>query len=391
MSAGSSLREQLRRQTGIARLRLAAVDTDVERRRGGPPEAGDLFVLSETQEHAVEWAILDRDPEDPSRLLAIPADANSLVGSCDVAVPEDAPRGCLSLRCGHAVWLDAGALEPGMRTGFLDRQTIARARRKRDGVERGAANGTVLERGVDGEAEYREWARTLEAARAAVPERRSESQRTGDVVPFRRPSRWRSMVGPFALAASILLVMTVGLGRKLMRAERGHQAVVANHRTELAEREQERQRLEEDQRQDLARLKEEHQRTALEHQQRIAALEAAAQPKPLINLPFVVLAAGQLRGEGETLEVATQASWILLILQVEDPGLYSRYRLDIRETTSQRPVWRSSGLEVTGLAELSVALPRVLVPDGQYELRLYGMRDSRAEKLMERILTVASE
>ncbi len=368
MSGSSSLREQLRHRTGAARARLTAVDTEIAGRREGPPEPGDLFVLSETAEHNVEWAILERDPDDPRRLLAVPADISSLVGSSDVAIAEDAPRGPLSLRCAHAAWIDAGAFDPAMRTGSLDPETVERARRKREEVERGIATGTVLERDVDGEAEYLEWVETLEAARASVPERPAEARPAGRVVPFRRPVQWRSMAGPLAVAASVLLVVSLGLGRKLTRSERQRQAAVAEHRKELAEFEAQQQRLEEGHAQDLARLEDQRQQAAAEHLQKIAELEAAAQPKPLINLPFVVLAAAQLRGDGETLEVAPQAGWILLILQVEDPEVYSRYRLDIRDQAGRRLVWQSNELEVTGLAELSVALPRSLVPNGQYQL-----------------------
>ncbi len=391
MSAGRSLREQLRRQTGAARARLTAVGDEIRQRREGPPKVGDLFVLPETREHDVEWAVLERDPENPDRLLAIPADANSLIGSRDVAAGEDFLRGALSLRCGHAVWIDAGALDPEMRTGFLDPETLERARRKRAAVERGAAAGTVLEREVDGEAEYLEWVRTLEAARGSVPERRTEAGPSGKVLTFGRPSSWQAASGLLALAASALLVTSLVLTRRLERAERAHESVAAAHRLELAEREERQRDLEAGHRRSLDRLEEEAQRAALEKQQRIAELEAAVEPKPLVNLPFVVLATAQLRGGAETLQVAPQAGWILLILQVENPEVYSRYRLDIREQTSQRRVWRSSDLEVTGLAELSVALPRALLPDGRYELRLDGLRDGRAEQLMERILNVSSE
>ena len=396
MSATSPLRQRLRRQTGEAGRRHAAVAAEIARRIDRPPEPGDLFVLSETAEHSVEWAILDRDPADPRRLLAVPADASSLIGSADVAVPEDLPSAPLSLRCGYSVWLDAEAFDPEMRTGFLEPETLERARRKRDLVERGVATGSVLEREVDGEAEYREWLAVLERARAAAPERPAEPEQesaetSGIVLPFRRPWHRLSMSGPLAAAASVLLVVTLGLGGRLVRVTSDHEVVVAEQRDELARLEQERRRLAEDHRQDLARLQDEQQRTAREHRQRIAKLEASTRPKAMTNLPLIILAAGQLRGDGDRIEVAPDASHLMLILQVDDPEVYSRYRLDLREQASKRRVWRDSGLEASRLSELTVLLPRSLVPDGQYELRLYGLREGRAEKLMERILTIASE
>ena len=134
-----SLREQLRRQTGKARRRHAAIEREIEKRRGLLPEPGDLFVLTETADHAVEWAILDRDAGDPKWLLAVPADAWSIAGSADVRVAEDAPRGPLSLHCAHGVWIQANAFDAEMRTGFLEPETLQQARRKCLELERRTA------------------------------------------------------------------------------------------------------------------------------------------------------------------------------------------------------------------------------------------------------------
>ncbi len=342
------LRERLRRQTGEAGRRHAAVDAQVDRRLDRPPGPGDLFVLSETAEHPVEWAVLDRHPTDPQRLLAVPADTNSLIGSADVAVSEEAPRGPLSLRCAYPVWLDAGACNRELRTGFLEPATLERARRKRESVARGTAGGTVLEREVDGEADYHAWLEVLEQARAAAParaagpEQDSSESRSQNVVPLRRRAAW-VMSGPLAVAASVLLMVTVGVA-----------AFVGGVRWSSSQ-------------------------------------EPAEISSVVTNLPLIVLALGQLRGDGDAVEVAPDASHLMLILQVDETAGYSSYRLELRERSTGRQVWSDSSLEASRLSELTVLLPRSLMPDGEYELRLHGLRGGQPEEpLMERILTIES-
>ena len=427
----STQKERLRRQTGEAsRATLAELD----RRTGRPPAAGDLFVLPQTAEHFVEWAILDRDPEDPRRLLAVPADTHSLAGTADVAV-ETGGRGHLSLRCAYPAWVDAGLFDPARRTGSLEPEALERARRKQSRVARGTAGGSVLEREVDDEAEYLEWTDVLEQALAALrraggapaenggagggpaenggagggpaadggeasgpeesgdaesrPEDPEARQETGRVVAF--PSRWNTTSSVLAVAASVLLVVSLGLGRKLATAAGEHRAVVAEQRAELDRLGQERQQLAESHARDLARLDGERQARELEHQQRIAELEASVQPRPKVNLPLLILATGQLRGPADTLEVAPGADSLLLILGIDEPQAYERYRLEVLEANSGRQVWQDSGLEPSRLSELTVLLPRALMPDGRYALRLHGLRGGRSEQLMERLLTVSEK
>ena len=402
MSASALLKERLRRQTGDARLRQAAVEEEIDRRAGRPPDPGDLVIFSETSEHDVEWAILERDPRDPRRLLAVPADIYPLAGSADVAV-AGGPRGALTLRCGHGVWIDAEALAPGHRTGFLSAEDLDRARRTRAAFERGSATGSVLARDVDGETDYLDLVEELERAREAVPRRQAAAEREpgpsagGAVVPFGRPPWWGSASSLLAVAASILLVLTLGLARELARSARQqehsvreHEAVVTEQRQALARLEDERRRLAESHAQDLARLEDERQRLDSEHRQRIAELEAASRPGARINLPLLILAAGQLRSAAADIEVAPDASSLMLILQVEDPDAYPRYRLEITESDGGRRVWSDSGLTPSRLSELTVLLPRGLVPDGSYQLRLYGLRGDRPARLMERMLRIES-
>ena len=399
LSTGAWTREQLRHQTGEASLEHAGGEAAKDRDR--PPEPGDLFVLTETAEHAVEWAILDRDPAAPQRLLAVPADVCSLAGSADVTVADDAPRGALTLRCAFPLWIDARAFDSNLRTGVLEPADLEHARRKRDDLERGVLTGSVLQREVDGEAEYQEWLEVLERARAAAPgepakpRAEAETDEPGRVVPLHRPKAW----GAIALAAAASLIMALALGYGLgfikpAGSDDGERlALIDRLQDQLARLELERQQLETSLRQDLARLEDEGQRAVLEYQQQIARLEAeiesAKLPKALTNLPLVILAAGRRADEHE-IAVAQAASHLMLILQVDDPEIYSEYLLDIRDQATGRQVWSDRELEPSRLSELTALLPRGLMPNGRYELRLSGLRGEQSVPVMETILTLKS-
>lgn len=160
---------------------------ELDARRGAPPAPGDLFVLPETAELPVEWAILDRDPGPPERLLAVPADANPLAGSADVEVPAGEPGGPLSLRCRHGVWTEPAAFDPKRRTGVLAPAAVEEARRRWREIERGEPSASSLALEVDVDPEYQDWlADTLAPARTALEARSRTSKRPsgGRVFPF---------------------------------------------------------------------------------------------------------------------------------------------------------------------------------------------------------------
>ncbi len=169
LSDASSLRQRLRRQTGQARLRHARLEARTAARADDSPQPGDLYLLVETAESGIEWAVLELDPEG-SRLLVVPADTNPLAGSADVAVPEAASRGPLTLRCAYGTWLAMGRLESRLRAGALDPEHLERALETR----RRIASGAPAPARMDDDPEYREWlSEILEPARAALSRSRA--------------------------------------------------------------------------------------------------------------------------------------------------------------------------------------------------------------------------
>ncbi len=144
----------------------AALASELERRRGHAPEPGEIFVLTETAELPVEWALLEARP---LAFLAVPADVQPLAGSRDLALGANVLSGPLVLRCGHAVLIAAARLRPELRTGLLDPATLTAARALHAILAAGTADLDPLGEEIDRDPEYRDWVEeVLDPARAAM-------------------------------------------------------------------------------------------------------------------------------------------------------------------------------------------------------------------------------
>ncbi len=152
----AGVRARLQKATRRAVRRYAAVQVMVESLIDKPLEPGDLFVLRAAAAFDVEWAAIARHPAHPQRLLVVPADGCSLVGSTDVEVSESAPCGPLVLRCRFGRWLGAAAFDPPTRVGVLDPGDVARARFKWSEIEKGD-DLAPAGRGADEDPDYQDW------------------------------------------------------------------------------------------------------------------------------------------------------------------------------------------------------------------------------------------
>jgi hypothetical protein len=174
------------------------------RRRGRPLEPGDLCVLPATEAYPVEWALVERDLEDPGRLLAVPADTFPPAGSADVEVAASETAGPLRLRCRHALWVSEGALAPARRTGVLAPRWLREAGALHEALAAGSHAPSSLAEEIDAESEYRDWERDVLAPARAALERAVAA-----------PPRRRAAVRGFTLAhqlAAVFLFAAVGLG-----------------------------------------------------------------------------------------------------------------------------------------------------------------------------------
>ena len=188
----------------------------------GPPSLGDVHVFEHTQDFPVEWVFVARDPATPELLLMIPADGNFLVGSCDLAMPDDSSVGALKLRCRFGVWVATERLEGRPPVGSVGEKVAGRARQKWLDVGQGDTIGSVLEREVDDDPEYREWVEeVLVPARQALVESSPEAA-TGplaEVVDLdARRDHERRLIQTRRLALAVaasLLIAVLGLSVQL--------------------------------------------------------------------------------------------------------------------------------------------------------------------------------
>jgi hypothetical protein len=356
-----------------------------------PPRPGDLYVLAETADFPVEWAVLEAQAGNPERLLAVPADTNPLAGSADVEILANEPAGPLSLRCRFGLWLDAARFDPARRTGSLAPEAVARALKTRTALESGDPAASPLAWEADVDPEYEDWTREVLVpahATLARPAAREEPAASSPVLPFRR--RWTTFGNPYALAASILLMVTLGLaGGLLWQTGKINDLSAGRQRTEdELRRERERhagelRQAEEAHRREITERDRQAAQREQEDRSRIADLEkrldSAGHNRPLVNAPFVWLnPKDPVRGEPDAISVPRDASYLFLVLSLTDLRPFPEYRLEILSKDTGKPVWSSRGLHKTGPVEISVALPRDLLPPGDYRLRLYGLKGGKA-------------
>lgn len=180
------------------------------------------------------------------------------------------------------------------------------------------------------------------------------------------------MNNPWALAASILLVVGLGLGGGLWRehARRGLLEMQLE-RTETERRlEQER-----------------HAAEVGDLEAQIVELESRPSPGdgdgPLVNLVVMHLAArGTERGDGERIVLAPEATSVQLSLDLPDTEPKGgRYRLEIRElaTEKTRKLDGPPLVDLETYGELTLALPRSWLRPGHYQLLLYRVDEPAGE------------
>ena len=256
----------------------------------------------------------------------------------------------------------AAQLAVDQRSGRVSRAAVERVRFL---VERAAAE-SAPSAALD--EELASWQTELDDARAALLAAAPAAARPASPQRFGSPRF-------FAIAASVVLVANEVLVGRL--------AIVASSSMERLERERRGSAA------TLADLEAARQRLAAKQREldaASAALEAAhareqenrrQMPLAPINVPFLWLAADEtVRGEAATLTVPVHGDLVMLIVPLVEPSRFPRYRAELLRAGNV--VWHSDELVPTGVAELSFALPRSVLPPGDYRLRVAGLRASAA-------------
>ncbi len=320
-------RARLRRATGEAMARSIAAAGQAQDSEA--PQPGDVYVIRASAAWPVEWVVLDADPADAGRVLAVPADTQPLAGRADVSIPEDSPAGPLTLRCGLAVSLPRGIFDPQLRSRRLSPGDLERAREHRCRIEDGAFEGSVAQQETELDAAYRDWMREVpEAARAAVE---ASAAKIPEPLPFpaRQPPERRSRRWIEALAA-VLAAVSVGLAL----------LVLDQHREQA----------------------EPHLATAVEQ---IRFLDP---PRTL-----------------ETWRL-TRGPLILDLVGLEHHGC-DTLRVEFLDA-DERLLWVCDGVEIPPEDQLRLVLPRRFLEREPARLRLFGLCDEEPQLLEQRRLRI---
>ena len=327
--------------------------------RGPEPWAGDLYMLAETAGFPVEWLVVERTPGH-CRLVA--ADTNPALGSADVPVPAEIEGGPLSLRCAMSVQVGVETLRRGERTGTVAPEVLEAVRRRLEDL----AAGSPAPRLDEPDPGLEDWLEeVLAPARAALLPAGPD-----------KPASRRLLGLRMAVAAILLLLAALGgLSALSWRFHRGE--LQARHEVE--------------------RLVHERRALEAEHQRQLAALREAQtrarrppeppppvrEPlRPLVNLAYATFYPSETRGTLREIAVPSQAAHLFLVFYVgqQEPPC-EEYELDIARRGAPAAFLTLKELRPLPGQEVSVAIPRAQLPDGSYQLRLYGMCDSERREL----------
>jgi hypothetical protein len=384
-------RERARKGLGEALARVGRERTR-EEERGPEPWPGDLFVLPETATFGVEWLVVLRERQGLCRVVA--ADANPLLGCADVALPAEAAIGPLSVRSAVEAVVEVASLRRGARTGTLAAEDLDRVRRRREELAAGAVADPRLGPHGEPDPEYEDWLdEVLLPARAALSPVHEE-----EPVPEYRGLR--RAIG-IALALSLLLALggAAGLAWRFQQGERlawrEVRRLQAEHqRAREVELRQERElaQLVEANRQQLQELQATEARHLEDLRARTAPPPPAARRAPLqvlTNLAYANFYPGETRGAVRETEIALPAgtTYLVALFYVGQESPYPEYRLEV----SGRASWIVPGLHALSGQEVSVALPRELLGDGDYVLHLYGVRGGESRSVGEFEVRVRSQ
>jgi len=101
--------------------------------------------------------------------------------------------------------------------------------------------------------------------------------------------------------------------------------------------------------------------------------------RPQLNAPILDLSPGGARSEDAhptVLRLPRRLQIFTLVLNPASPQSFPGYNVEI-EREGGGVVWSGGGLEKNAFGSFSLALPRVLVPDGAYTIRLFGHPEGR--------------
>jgi hypothetical protein len=365
-----------------------------------------VLILSELNEPRVSWAVLRRkEGENGSRLL-VAADVNPLVGAGDVSVTGPAV-GVLTLRCRFGAWVGERVLGVATLLGTLPPEALSRADSLRQAIEAGRPVGTFSEQETEEDPEYQDWIEDVVRPVASKLEARAGADASApSVLPFpgqRKTGRRPLLRGTWIRWAAVLAFVGLGAGSGFFWWQQGQeiaglraaaQASEAAHRQAIEELEARRADVESQYRarlkeagEDRARLESEHLARLKELETEFANLRQATEVK---NPLLAALEAADVRRGPKELTVGLEVSHLVLVLPVDDP-VGTEFQVEVSGQHSGKQVFVQKGLRADVLGEVRVGLPAVLLPPGDYRLRLFRKEGGKLRLLREHLIEIAEE
>ena len=122
-----------------------------------PPQAGDIFIFDTPETMGLQWVVLMPHPDNEQLLYTIPADDNSMVGSKDIALSENAICYPLTLRCGNGIWIHKTDFKLNDRVGIIEDWYLKSAIDTVKQIWNGSLKTSVWQSENDADINYQEW------------------------------------------------------------------------------------------------------------------------------------------------------------------------------------------------------------------------------------------
>lgn len=363
----------------VARCRAAAEEARANEAGAGgrSPAPGEVYVLAETAEFPVEWALIERHSDDLQRLWAVPADTHPFATEDDVTIPAGSPGGGIVLRCAFGAWLPEGALPPEGRSRVLApdflgeaRRAVAAARERRRADPSWQASG--------GSPELFDWSQEI-----LVPACAAAAARPVELAAIRPPRSRLPRWLPWAAAAGLLVVIASLLAGWLGQRREIEESTRTAANLRLA-----RSQAEDHFQQRMDALEREARDESQHLQRQIAELAGGSSGAvPLVNPPSISLRPAEvLRTEPSVVRIPAESPYLLAFLAPPSGAHFPAYRLALLKGT--KILWSQPLSEVRD-ETIRVLLPRRLLSPGVLRLRLEGLRPGRNSLVAEYSLNVA--
>jgi len=365
-----------------------------------------VLILPELGEPRLAWGVVRREGEKKPRLLLVATDVNPLVGSGDIAATGPA-TGPLTLRCRFAVWVHEQEIGAATLLATLPPEALSLADSRLKAIAAGQPVGTFSEHEAEEDPEYQDWIEEVVqpsieklAARAGV-----EAPSEPPVLPFptRSPApspspreawmRWAAVLAFVALGA-VSGLLWWRQAREIADLRAAADASQAAHRQVIAELEARQVALEAQYQarlqtagEDRARLEAEYRAQLQEVEAELAKLRRTTDVK---NPLLAALEIGDVRRGPKRLTVGPEVSHLLLLLPVDDPA-GTEFEIEVTERPSGKQVFIQKGLRADILGEVRLGLPTVLVPPGDYRLRLFRKERAKLHLVREHLIEIQKE